>query len=190
MDKDDIPDIHEAINEANDATASGLCEIPEEVLKVVSPAFSQGTQSVQVLMTRLKALFDWRNEQGLERNPIIDMERLDMTQFVDCPDDIKDRLIDFDDRILLWQMSIGEIQGMTEFVADVILHVTMDGAGLKPVILSHSLNGHLYSPEDTEVCQTAFKQIEQLAQDAQKLWDDAFFSVFGLFNGVVLALEE
>ena len=65
---------------------------------------------------------------------------------------MKDRLIDFDDRILLWQMTIGEIQGMTEFVADVILHVTMDGAGLKPVILSHSLYGHLYSPEDTEEC--------------------------------------
>ena len=93
-------------------------------------------------MARLKALFDWRNDTGLERSPIIDIERLDMTQFLDCPDDIKDRLLDFDDRVMLWQITIGEIQAMTEFVGDVIQQVTQDGGGLKPVTHSYSLTGH------------------------------------------------
>ena len=40
MDADDIPDIDEMIEEADEAAASGRCDIPEDVLKVVNPALS------------------------------------------------------------------------------------------------------------------------------------------------------
>ena len=40
MDADDIPDIDEMMEEANGAGDSGLCDIPEDVLEVVSPALS------------------------------------------------------------------------------------------------------------------------------------------------------
>lgn len=79
----------------------------------------------------------------------MDAERFDQSDFDDCPKEIQDKVMDYDLRVMQWQTSIGEIEMMSDFVLDLMQHITGSRPSKKePELKEFSLTGYQYSELD------------------------------------------
>ena len=73
----------------------------------------------------------------------MDEERFDRSAFDDCPQEIIDKVIDYDLRVMQWQTSIGEIEMMSDFVLDLMQRITGSRPSKKePQLKEFSLTGY------------------------------------------------